>query len=290
MAAAISNTRVTPTDRLGMTLFVATILHGIIILGISFSQSRFSEDYMPRPLDIVLVQTRSDEAPEDAENIAQFNQQASGSQDTPDRPSSPVTSKIPTPSTGIAATPQPQRTAEVELERAQKKLHTLEATEQVTSDDTTRQLKEAETPRERELRMRETKIAQLAAELEERQRRYAERPKIHFIDASSAKSAVEARYVNDWVKRVEAIGNLNYPQEARQALISGKLILNVLLDNNGSVLKVQIAVSSGSRVLDNAAVEIIKISSPFPIFPEEMESKYDQLMITRTWSFDTLTR
>lgn len=290
MAAAITPTQVTSTDRLGMTLFIATILHGVIILGISFSQSRFNNDYMPRPLDIILVQTQSDEAPEDAKNIAQFNQQASGSQDTPDKPSSPVTSKLPTPSAGIAATPQPRQSAEVQLEQAQKKLHSLNATEQVVTDEQTQQLRETETPREREQRMRETKIAQLAAELEERQRRYAERPKIHFIDASSAKSAVEARYVNDWVKRVEAIGNLNYPEKAKLEMISGKLILNVLLDHDGTVLKVQTAVSSGSRILDNAAIEIVKISSPFPTFPGEMQSKYDQLMITRTWSFDTLTR
>lgn len=290
MAAAISPTTVTSTDRLGMTLFIATVLHGIVILGISFSQFNKKSEYMPRPLDIVLVQTQSEEAPENAKNIAQFNQQASGSQDTPDKPTSPVTSKLPTPSTGLAAAPQPSQSAEVKLEQAQKKLSTLTATEKVVTDEKSQQLKQTETPREREQRMREAKIAQLAAELEERQRRYAERPKIHFIDASSAKSAVEARYVADWVKRVEAIGNLNYPAQAKEELISGKLILNVLLDHDGTVLKVQIAVSSGSRVLDNAAVEIVKISSPFPTFPEEMQSKYDQLMITRTWSFDTVTQ
>ncbi len=287
MTAIASSTQVTSTDRLGMTLFLATILHGIVILGVSFKMNKIDDVQMTKPLDVVLVHTRSDEAPDRAKKIAQFNQQASGSQLQGSDPSSPVSSEFPMPALGLAATPQPPRASEIEQAPAQKRLHTRQAVEKVVSDTRTQPQKQAEIPKERELRLREMRIAQLAAELEERQRRYAERPKIHFIDASSAKSAVEARYVDDWVQRVEAIGNLNYPEKAKKDRISGKLILNVLLDNDGSVLKVQIAVSSGSRVLDEAAVQIVKLSSPFPAFPKAMREKYDQLMITRTWQFDT---
>ncbi len=287
MVATLNHPNVSANDRLGLTLFIAAVLHSIIILGITFSKDfNFSKPFT-KPMDVILVHTQSDKAPEDAEKIAQFNQQASGSQDTGDRPSSPVSSPVPLPNTGVAATPVERQVTRVELIQAQQLLTTRKSVDRVSSSDKTQEKKDAQKPSRQERLNREMEIAQLTAELEARQRSYAKRPKIHFIDATSAKSAVEAAYINDWVHRVEGIGNLNYPVQAKLDRISGKLILNVLLDNTGKVLKVQIAVSSGSNVLDEAAVQIVKISSPFPSFPAEMRKKYDQLMITRTWSFNT---
>ncbi len=278
---------VSDNDRLGLTLFIAAILHSIVILGITFHKEIDFSRPFSKPIDVILVHTQSEEAPDDAEKIAQFNQQASGSQDEDGRPSSPVTSTFPLPSSGVAATPMERQVTRVELVQAQQLLTTRKTITHVASSDKTQVQREADQPSRRERLNREMEIARLTAELEARQRSYAKRPKIHFIDATSAKSAVEAAYINDWVHRVEGIGNLNYPAQAKRDHISGKLILNVLLNNNGKVLKVQVAVSSGSHVLDEAAIQIVKISSPFPSFPEEMRKRYDQLMITRTWSFNT---
>ncbi|HGG58731.1 MAG TPA: energy transducer TonB [Gammaproteobacteria bacterium] len=287
MVTTLPNSRVSAADRLGLTLFLATIFHGIIILGISFSQNYLDNDIQSRPLDVILVHTWSDEAPKDAERIAQHNQQKSGSQDTPDTPSQQLSSMMPSPTPGIAPRPQRQMRQQVELMQSQQFVHTTQAKRQIESQDKTQRQKQTTHPQQKEMTQREMEIARLAAEIEQGQQHYAERPKIHFIDALSAKSAVEAQYIDDWVNKVEGIGNLNYPAQAKRERISGKLILNVLLDNDGSVLKVQIAISSGSRVLDQAAVEIVKMSSPFPPFPREMRAKYDQLMITRTWKFNT---
>ncbi len=288
MTTLTSPPGVSDNDRLGLTLFLAAILHAIVILGITFGKDFDFNRPFSKPIDVILVHTQSEEAPEDAEKIAQFNQQASGSRDEDDRPSSPVTSTFPLPSAGVAATPMERQVTKVELVQAQQLLTTTgNASHRVSSSDKTQQQRDADKPSRRERLNREMEIARLTAELEARQRSYAKRPKIHFIDATSAKSAVEAAYINDWVQRVEGIGNLNYPAEAKRDRISGKLILNVLLDNTGKVLKVQVAVSSGSNVLDEAAIQIVKISSPFPPFPAEMRQQYDQLMITRTWSFNT---
>jgi len=287
MTTLPSASGVSDNDRLGLTLFLAAILHSIVILGITFGKEIDFNQPFSKPIDVILVHTQSDEAPEDAQKIAQFNQQASGSSDEEDRPSSPVTSSLPLPSAGVAATPMERQVTRVELVQAQQLLTTSNSRSHVSSSDKTQERRDADKPSRRERLNREMEIARLTAELEARQRSYAKRPKIHFIDATSAKSAVEAAYINDWVQRVEGIGNLNYPAEAKRDRISGKLILNVLLDNTGKVLKVQVAVSSGSRVLDEAAIQIVKISSPFPAFPTEMRQQYDQLMITRTWSFNT---
>ena len=288
MESSPPNPTISPSDRLGMTLFMAVVVHGIIILGLSFTQTLERPQNFQRTLDVVLVQTKSATAPEDAEHIAQHDQQASGSSDTPDTPSNPFSSPLPTPSSGEAITPQEARASEARLTYSQQFLHTDEATEKVITEAETQ--KERPTPEQQDVEQQaqETRIAQLSSEIRIAEKRYAERPRIHFIDAVSAKSAVEAKYTNDWVQRAESIGNLNYPEDVRIDRITGKLVLNVLLDNTGVVLKVQVAISSGSKVLDAAAINIVKISSPFAAFPAEMKQAYDQLMITRTWSFKIL--
>ncbi len=287
MVTTLPSSQIKAADRLGLTLFLATILHGIVILGISFKQNYLENNIQSRPLDVILVHSWSDKAPEDAERIAQHNQEKSGSQDTDDTPSQQLSSVVPSPNPGLAPKPQQLKRQQVQLLQTQQFLHTTKAKTKIQSQEKTLKEKKTPHPANEKINQREMEIARLAAEIEQGQQHYAKRPKIHFIDALSAKSAVEAQYIDDWVNKVEGIGNLNYPVEAKRERISGKLILNVLLDNDGTVLKVQVAISSGSQVLDQAAVQIVKISSPFPPFPREMRQKYDQLMITRTWKFNT---
>jgi periplasmic protein TonB len=137
---------------------------------------------------------------------------------------------------------------------------------------------------------RSLEMARLSSEISERTQLYAERPRIHYVDALSARSAVEAAYIDSWVRKVERVGNLNYPDEARRRRLDGSLILNVLLDREGRVLRVEVAKTSGHQVLDDAARRIVELSSPFAPFPDEMRSRYDQLMITRTWVFQGESR
>ena len=87
------------------------------------------------------------------------------------------------------------------------------------------------------------------------------------------------------MKKIERIGNINFPEEAIAQNLSGKLILNVTLDQAGRVVDSQISVSSGSDVLDKAALRIIQLAAPYPTLPEEIRRKWDQLNITRTWIF-----
>ncbi len=285
MAAVIASPQVTPTDRFGLTLFVATMLHGLIILGVSFSLQFGKGDAIRNALDVVLVNTVSQEAPKDAKRIAQFNQQQSGSAEADGRPAEMLSSPMPSVAEGEAPVPNEERHQRPREVREQQTLDATRSKVQVQPQTKTEREHRSDRLTPEEISRRDIEIARLAAEVDLASQRYAKRPKIHFIDALSAKSAVEARYIDYWVKRVESIGNLNYPEDARREGISGKLILNVLLDNTGAVLKVHVALSSGSRVLDEAAISIVKMSSPFPPFPKEMRAQYDQLMVTRTWVF-----
>jgi periplasmic protein TonB len=276
---------ITPGDRLGLTLFLALVVHGIVILGVGFGIHLSSGERIPPLLDVVLVQTESATPPEETERIAQVDQQASGQADEPDRPSAPVTAPLPLPTDGQAqeqATPTAPEPAPAEdtpvLTREQ-------AETPAPSPETPEETPARETVTADRLVERSLEMARLSSEIAERSRRYAERPRIHYIDALSARSAVEASYIEGWVRKVERVGNLNYPDEARRRRLDGALVLSVLLDQEGRVLQVQVASGSGHQVLDDAARRIVELSSPFAPFPEEMRRKYDQLMITRTWVF-----
>lgn len=96
----------------------------------------------------------------------------------------------------------------------------------------------------------------------------------------------EAAYLRAWVEKVERVGNLNFPDEARRKKLSGRLILEVSLDDQGRVQAMRVRRSSGEPVLDTAAQDIVRLASPFAPFPSDLRMKYDQLTIIRTWVFD----
>jgi periplasmic protein TonB len=281
-------TLISPTNRFSAALLFAVTLHATVILGVQFSAVP-KHKLAPPSLEVVLVQAATRRAPDEPKYIAQANQQASGSTDIKDRPSDPLTGATPLPTEGIApftmTTPTQANLKPLEsliISRAQ-------SPEKFIADEKHQPDKNVITKHQSPLDQRELEIAQLTAELADSEKRYAERPRINFIDTLSAKTAVEAAYIKAWVEKVEHIGNLNYPDEARRRKLNGALILHVLLDNNGKVLKVRVGSPSGQQVLDDAAVRIVKLASPFDRFPNDMREAYDQLMITRTWVFQAGT-
>lgn len=106
-----------------------------------------------------------------------------------------------------------------------------------------------------------------------------------YLDTLSARAAPEAAYLEAWIRKVERIGNLNYPDEARRQALSGSLVLSVRLNSQGHVLNVAVTRSSGEAILDQAAVRIVELAAPFSPFTESMRERYDELVITRTWAF-----
>jgi protein TonB len=88
-----------------------------------------------------------------------------------------------------------------------------------------------------------------------------------------------------WRAKVERVGNLNYPEAARKQNLSGSLILDVALNADGSINQITIRRSSGQKVLDDAAIRIVELASPFAPFPEQVREETDILHITRTWQF-----
>lgn len=270
------------------TLPLAVLLHALFIFGVSFAPTIRLNLVNPPVLDITLVQTRTEKTPDQVDFMAQANQEASGTAEEKNRPQSPVSSLQAVEVEGESPVQSEQAAPDTTLKLNQQILTTKGETYKIVEKAPEQPDDNPEIP-VGELANETQEIAQLLAEVGEAEARYARRPKIHFIDAVSAKSAVEATYIDEWVKKIERIGNINFPEDAIKRNLSGKLILNATLDQQGNVVDAQISLSSGYEVLDKAALRIVKLAAPYPSLPEEIRRKWDQLNITRTWIFHSGT-
>lgn len=278
MSAAASNP---VSDRLGVTFLFSLVAHAVLALGITFSIEKSSPS-LPA-LDVILVQSASGKAPDKADFLAQANNTGGGDADTAKRPSDPLSSPIPKPIPGIAprptdnGAPRPTPASPTEL------LTTRTAERQVESAAEAREQPDLRAQTEREILERKLEMARLAQEIQRETERYAKRPKRKYISANT-KEYTYASYMSAWVARIERIGNLNYPDEARRQQLFGQLVLSVGINRDGSVKSIDIIQPSGHKVLDDAAIRIVKLSAPFNPLPKT-EDAVDELYITRTWQF-----
>jgi protein TonB len=128
-------------------------------------------------------------------------------------------------------------------------------------------------------------MASLNAEINRRLKAYAERPRRKWITARTREHKYAA-YMEAWRQKVERIGNLNYPDEARRRHLSGHLLLDVALNPDGSINEITLRRSSGEHVLDDAAIRIVKLAAPYAKFPDAIrQDDVDILHIERTWQF-----
>ena len=275
---------VAPRDRLGFALFIAAILHALLILGITFDLPTPNE--LTKSLEITLATQQAEKAPEQADYLAQINQQGSGTLEEKAAPS--TTEEADFQDSEInQVTPQQQVTAPPP-EREQQKVITTSAPklDQVTAAPPTPKPEPAPTA-ELSFNMSDLsrEIASLEAQLAEERQAYARRPRILRLNAASTMADKGAFYKDAWRRKVEQVGNLNYPAEARANRIYGSLRLLVQINRDGSLREVRILESSGEQVLDDAAMRIVRLAAPFMPFTGELMD-VDVLEIIRTWRFE----
>lgn len=281
MAKTITAPKVSSNDRISFTLLLAIAFHALLILGLGFELIR-NHSAPPSSIEVILTKTQNVDAPDDAKVLAEHNQAQSGSVDFDARPTSPSVTKQTLQ--GNHQTSNPEMTQDSSREFENKMVvHQDTPDDESTSTNMTEEKKSKVD--QNELRKNQQNIAQLVSELSREKQLYAKRPRINHIDTLSAKSAVEAKYIKDWVQKVEIIGNLNYPNQAKQKNLSGTLILSVLVNNDGSVISSSVQQQSGEKLLDEAAIKVVRLAAPYKQFPKEMREQYDQLMITRTWVY-----
>lgn len=258
-----------PADRLGFAVFLATLLHALVILGISFEPDKTAPP-APPTLDITLVPTRSASAPKDADYLAQANQNGGGNVRERTRPRSPAPRSEP-PAEEIPA-PEPEPEPQPATQARSPAPKPAPQTAQPPRLDAA------------QLIDRSMEIASLNAELSESVQAYAQRPREKRISARTREYKY-ASYMSAWVSKVERIGTLNFPDEARRRHLSGGLLLDVALNADGTVNNIAILRSSGQRVLDDAALRIVRLAAPYAPFPPEIRATTDVLHIIRSWEF-----
>ena len=272
-------------ERFGFTVFLSACVHAIIILGVGFT---YLEELNSEPaLEITMAQYRSEFAPDEADFLAQENQIGSGELDSAAAPSTPFKSDfnadviqevVPLPQAQeIINEIEVQDTAVISSfqneQQVQQQLDELEPEEE-------KPLTDQSSPDDLSLA-----IASLQAQLDLQRQAYAKRPRKYTISSASTKKSHDALYLDSWRRRIEAVGNINYPSEARMQQLYGSLRMLVALFPSGEVSEIQILQSSGHAVLDQAAIQIINMAAPFDPFPEAMRAEADILEIIRTWRF-----
>jgi protein TonB len=283
MPPELSRNGVRPADRLGFTLLIAALVHLALILGVGFSFVPPTE--ISRTLEITLATFKSKEAPDKADFLAQENQQGSG---TLDKKAIPKTTEVaPFQDTKINKVSPPPAAKPVEKQEAPKTaVSTVAPTPQKTAikHEEIKQEPAAKAAPTFDSAQLSSEISSLEAELSTEQQLYAKRPKIHRLNAASTMHDKGAWYKEDWRKKIERIGNLNYPEEARRKQIRGNLRLMVSINRDGSLYEILVLESSGQPVLDQAAQRIVRLAAPFAPFTGDL-ADIDRLEIIRTWKF-----
>jgi protein TonB len=276
---------ITDTDRFGMTFFLAAIFHGIVILGITFTIAPPADSKTAPTLDIILVQTQAPvdiEESDDVDYLAQVSQLGGGDAEEKARPRELFSAETLSNESGIAT-----QTSE---QQVQKQKHVEQQT-LLTQQDAEYAINTEETPTDAEdittidkTNTSENFLSAQAAEISDTIEKQASTGRTKYLN-SSTKEFTPAEYMRSWINRVERVGNLNYPDQARRKKLNGTLILDVVINADGELVKTDLRQSSGHQILDDAAKRIVKLAAPYPPFSEKLRDEADVIHITRSWEF-----
>ena len=269
---------------LAVSVAVSILLHVLLM----FIHFRFPDSLRwksaNQPLEVVLLNSKSRDKPDRARALAQANLDGGGNTDDKRRATSPLPVTNPKdPGRDLAEAQRRQR----ELEAQQQRLlaQAREARASVPAEGQGKNPVEDPTPQVagRDMADRSLAMLSLQAQIARQTQAYQERPRKRFIGAN-AREYRFAQYEEDWRAKIERVGTVNYPAEARGKLY-GTLRLTVTIRPDGSVESIDLDRSSGLKVLDQAAFRIVQMAAPFAVFSADIRKDTDLLVITRTWFF-----
>lgn len=277
-------------DRLSFTIFVAVVLHAILIFGLAFTAPRIE---LPNVMEVTLAQHQSNTADKDADFLAQANQKGSGSLDKAAMITSPHQSRF-----------HDSDINEIQPEESRAAMKASEAKRRQVITTTASSRRQYDNRKSSELRQEQTEVreAQLArawqsdeissleARLAAKKQAYAKRPKVRTVSTISTRYDRDAAYVDAFRSRVEEIGNKNYPEAAKRRNLYGNVRLLVAVLPSGRVKEIVVLKSSGHRVLDEAARQSVRLAEPFMPFPASIRKDTDILQVIRTWKFSDSDR
>ena len=261
----------TNRQRLRMTFTAALVFHFVLLIGLGFTLPSSSN---PSPsLDVTLAQYHSDDTPDKANFIAQTNQHGGGDQVQAMQATSDLQSPLESQDQFRASARQQQRP-----EPSAHVVASHSGNGDISRND--------ESYNHSAVYSEVRDIDAMRAELDRLKQAYNKLPRVLRMTSVSAKSTDEAAYMHYFEQRVEQVGNVHYPREARSRRMSGRVQLVVVLMANGNIKRIEISKSSGSRLLDQAALRSVQLASPFKAFPAELYNR-DEIHIIRTWQYQS---
>lgn len=275
--------------------FFATIAIGlsvgvhVLVLAIRFVPPMLDSLNNKDPIEVVLVNSKSLTKPQKDYKLAQADLDGGGNTDQKRSLSSPLPSQDDHAKTQQLDDAEQRR---IELEQqSQQLLARIEGKSDLAAgSELTPQIAEiSPSINGQELVRRVREMEMLQAEIKKQSDEYQKRPRKSFIGART-RGVVEAAYVEAFRAKVERIGEMYYPKEAQRRKLYGSLLLNVEIKSDGHLGLVEIKRSSGSPLLDQAALGILRQAEPFPIFPPELRKTTDILVISRHLSFTSSDR
>ncbi|MCW8856015.1 MAG: energy transducer TonB [Kangiella sp.] len=283
----LSQSPVKDGDRLKFTIFLAICLHLLLFLGVRFVLPESEPSQIPIALDVTLAQRESIDPPDKADFVGQTNQQGAGESETAER----ATTKLEHFKNieGDTDTPSLELIPEQHQSKQALQLVTTDdsqkAVEQTIDTEVSQQNTPDQSNQPTEITPPPELLEQYNLEQDVANQLQTRGIKKRQISAAIYESPVDAQYLELWRKKIEQVGNLHYPEQAKRLGIYGNLTLKVSIDTDGSLLDVIILRTSGEKVLDQAALEIVRLSAPFEPLPESMRHNTDVLEIVRTWQF-----
>jgi len=235
-------------------------------------------------LEVVLVNAKSREMPARSSVLAQANLDRGGNVDEARRATTPLPVTEPrNPGRDLADAQRRVRQLEAQQKRLLAQARKAKNRVPVEAQRPAPAEEQADHPSGRDLADMALAAMRLQAQIDRQIEEYQKRPRKKFIGANAAEYRF-AQYEEDWRVKVERVGTLNYPPEARGKLY-GNLRLTVTIRPDGSVEAVELDRSSGLKVLDEAAFKIVRLAARYAPFPPAIRRDTDLLVITRTWFF-----
>jgi protein TonB len=271
-------------DRLPAMLFLAALLHGILIIGVTFNPQLLDDFASAISLEVTIVADpdQSIDRPDDADYLAQASQQGGGNTTQQARPSAPLESVSPFANPGqedgdrlLDATPHEISADQVVATQSEQDQSVVDELREDPETESSRAMA-LEAGREQTLPLPQDDGATLLI--------HDDDPRQLIISADTRESVVAA-YLDNWKRRIEAVGDEYFPELGKLDGLSGSPTLEVSIEASGLLTEVIIRRSSGSTVLDQAALDILRRASPFEPFPDEIAAEYDRLRFAYKWLF-----
>jgi periplasmic protein TonB len=287
------NSRLTPSQRLPKTrtgrwlarlttlqvaLLVSVAVHAVLLTVRFVDPERFNRMFQDTPLEVILVNARSQEAPLKAQAIAQANL-AGGGEAATGRATSPL---APSPTVELGESTEEARRQIKELQEQQQQL-LAQIRREVALLPPPDPARDAGTPEERAREERRRQLLRYLAEIEKRINEENARPKKRYISPAT-REAEYAIYYDALRRKIEERGTRDFPEYQGKKLY-GELTMNLTVDADGRVVEADIVRPSNSRVLDRRALAIVRAAGPFGRFSADMRRQADQIVVTSRFRF-----